>query len=322
MKNKWNNILAGLLMDAATDANGGAGGGTASLLTPSGSGSTVPANAGNAGATQGTNPQQAANGTPAGNNAAGSTTADWRSALPKELQEDATIKKFTDVSTLAQSYVNAQKLIGADKIPVPSKHTTDEEWAGIYRKLGVPEKIDDYTVKFKEGVSVDDKFTADFRALAHKTGVHPKQAQALADWFSDVNLGAEQSVKAEVQKRFDTTVVELKKEWGNAYDLQLSRAQKVANELGGESFIKELESTGMGGNKHVIQFLAKIGEKMYAEHKFVEAQGGTNTMTPADLDKEINRLKTEPAYTDKLHPRHKDVLAEMTDLFQKRYPSK
>jgi hypothetical protein len=35
-------------------------------------------------------------------------------------------------------------MIGSDKIPVPNKYATDEDWQAVYSKLGRPESPDAY----------------------------------------------------------------------------------------------------------------------------------------------------------------------------------
>ena len=320
MKNKWNNIWSGLLMDAITPGGASGGQGTGSFITAPPSGSKVPPTPGNAGPAPGTSGVQPPVDPTPSPAAAGPAPTDWRSALPKELQDDANLKKFVDIPTLAKSYVNAQKLIGADKIPIPTKYSTDEDWQGVYKKLGLPEKIEEYQVKFKEGVSLDDKFGNDFKAAAYKAGVLPKQAQALADWFSDVNMGSEQSVRAEMDKTYNAGVTELKTKWGNAFDLNVSRANKAAVDVGGAEFVDHLIKTGLGGDKTVIEFLAKVGETLYAEHKFVEGQGAPGAMTPAEIDKKITESQMNPAYLDKNHPQHKTLVADVAAMYEQRYP--
>ena len=88
-----------LLFDKAGEDGAGGGGGTGSLLNTGGGngGGTPPApkgdpNANNTGDKSGGNP----------NSSGGTGTSTWLSALPKELQEDATLKKFNDVQGLAQ----------------------------------------------------------------------------------------------------------------------------------------------------------------------------------------------------------------------------
>ena len=38
---------------------------------------------------------------------------------------------------MAKSLVNAQSMIGVDKIAIPGKHATDEDWGEVWRK-GLP----------------------------------------------------------------------------------------------------------------------------------------------------------------------------------------
>lgn len=314
MKLRWYN-----LMDEAGDGGAGAAGNN-SLLNAGGKGGGANNNAGSGDGGAGASGGASGGGNNAGS-AGGGNASDWRAGLPKEMQENASLKKYTSIEALAGAYLNAQKIIGAEKIPVPGKHTTEEEWKAIFQKLGVPEKPEDYTVKFKEGFSVDEKFSKEFQQHAHKLGILPKQAQALADWFSDINMGSEQSVQAELKKQFETGVANLKKDWGNAFDLNVARANKALAELGGEEIVNHFLKRGYGGDEKVIRFLAKVGETLFGEHKVVEGQGGSGVMTPKELDTEISRLQKEPAYFDKTHPNHKSIVEEVRELYAKRYPS-
>ena len=152
-------------MDAASDGSqggggGGGGGGQAgagdgSFLAPSAGGSGVSTGAPNAGATSGAGESKSGRDAGSGTNSGGDGAADWRHQLPKELQEDVTLRKFTSISALASSYLNAQKLIGSDKIPVPGKHATEDDWKNVFQKLGLPETPDKYEVKFKDGISAE-----------------------------------------------------------------------------------------------------------------------------------------------------------------------
>ena len=323
MKNLWNN-LGMLLLDVATEgAQGGTGaaGGT-SFFTPPQGGGQVPTDKGDAGTAPGAGGNKPAEPASAGNSTQGAPASDWKSSLPQELQEDANIKKFTDVSTLAKSYINAQKLIGADKIAIPTKHATEEDWQNVYKKLGLPEKVEDYQVKFKEGVSLDENFAKSFAEQAYKAGVLPKQAQALADWISEINVTAETKVQEEIKKNFEKSVSELKQEWGNSFDLQLARANKFVNELGSPELVKFLSTSGLGADKNLVKMFAKAGEQLFAEHKFVEGQGGPGAMSPDEINKEIRKLQADPAYFDKGHPSHKQIVKEVTSLYEKLYPSK
>ena len=59
--------------------------------------------------------------------------------LPEDVRAEPSLKNFQDAGQLAKSYVHAQRMVGADKISVPTKHATDEDWNQVFSKLGVPD---------------------------------------------------------------------------------------------------------------------------------------------------------------------------------------
>ena len=52
---------------------------------------------------------------------------DWKANLPEDIRNDTSLAPIKDIEGLAKSYVNAQKLIGRDKIPMP-KDENDPVW--------------------------------------------------------------------------------------------------------------------------------------------------------------------------------------------------
>ena len=312
LRNWMNRIL--LAPEDGGTGGGGSGTGTGSLLGGDGGGGS----SGGSGTTGNDDNSSDSSGT---GGAAGSGAQDWRTTLPKNMQENVSLKKYTSVEALAGAYINAQKLIGGDKIPVPTSHTTPEEWNGIFRKLGVPEKKEDYKVSFGEKPPVGDTFANAFVDQAYKLGIIPAQAQKLADWFNSETATQSQKAVATRDTNFKNTVAELKQEWGNAFDLEIGRANKVIMENGGKELMDHLNSLGVGADKATLKFLAKLGGSLYGEHKIVEGQGTSSTLSPKELDAAIKTLQAEPAYFDKTHPRHKVVVEEVKDLYAKRYPN-
>ena len=70
--------------------------------------------------------------------------ANWKDALPEDVKQDPSMQAIQTVDNLAKSYVNAQKMIGADKIIVPNKYAEENEWKDVFTKLGLPESPDKY----------------------------------------------------------------------------------------------------------------------------------------------------------------------------------
>jgi hypothetical protein len=73
----------------------------------------------------------------------GSDNQDWRSTLPDELKNDATLQNFKDIESLAKTVVHQQKVLGS-RIPLPKN---DDEYNELYNKLGRPEDPNKYEVK-------------------------------------------------------------------------------------------------------------------------------------------------------------------------------
>jgi hypothetical protein len=89
------------------------------------------------------NEQTTTNDNPVENTILGSGSdnqGDWRSSLPDELKNDATLQNFKDVESLAKTVVHQQKVLGS-RIPIPK---TDEERSELYTKLGRPESGEAY----------------------------------------------------------------------------------------------------------------------------------------------------------------------------------
>ena len=317
---KWNTIC--LDIPASNDGGGSSGG---SILTSFGGGS------GSEGTPGGSNPpaNPIGEGVPAPAPSASAAPKsgqpqDWKMGLPAELQEDASLRKFTDVSALASGYINAQKLIGADKVVVPSKHATDEDWRGVYKKLGLPEDIKDYSFNLKEGATIDKDFTDAFKNTAYNIGILPKQAQALADWFAETNSTAEQKIIELSKTDQEAKLNALKADWGKSYDSNIAKAQNVLKEYANPELLSYLNDTGLGNDPKIITLLTNIGKKLYGEADIVKGDGGgLPSVGPAEAKKQVDSIMSNLShpYHVKSHPGHRAAVKEVETLFNKMYPS-
>lgn len=315
MRTKWNNFY--LLMDAAGDGNGGGAGSALLDANKGGSGSAAGAGGANTGAASGAGAAGAAGASSATGNQGGAATPTWRDALPTELREEPSIKLFNDVSALAKSYLHAQKQIGADKLSVPGKHATDEDWNQVYSKLGLPKELKDYDVKL-EGDMIDKDFVSKFKETAHKAGILPKQAQLLANWFQEVNKTSTEQVKQQREQQVKTQLEGLKAEWGAAYQQNLSQAAMILQELNDPLLNEYVAKTGLGNDPQFIKLCQRISSKYLKEGTIVEGQAQMQgKLTPAQAQIEANKIlgDTKHPYYDTNHPNHKAAVAEVQGYF-------
>lgn len=248
----------------------------------------------------------------------------WLDEMPKEFKDSDTLKRYKSVKDLAAAYLSAQKFISADKIPVPSKHATPEEWQKVFNKLGVPEKIEEYSLAIDEKLGLDKEFSEEYKKQAHALGILPHQAQKLIEW---AGTHSKSSVDAQM-KKFESEQLAglegLKKEWGQAYESKLGQAVAVVQKFGDENLRNYLDKTKLGNDVNLIKMLSAVGEKLNMEGVIVNSGSSSNKVnTPEQAMAEINKImgdKKHPYY-DRSHPSHKAAVEDMATLFKQAYPS-
>ena len=95
---------------------------------------------------------------------------EWHSQISPDLLKQANIADFTDVDSLAKSYVNLSQLLGKEKIPVPGPFATDDELNHVYSKLGRPESSDGYELSMNhlaEGQEPNEDIVKGFKAVSY-----------------------------------------------------------------------------------------------------------------------------------------------------------
>ena len=244
------------------------------------------------------------------------TEASWRDALPDDLKSNESLGKFSDISTLAKSYINAEQMIGKDKMVVPGANTTEDEWSDIYDKLGRPSAPDAYelTAELAEGEQVDAQLMSSFKETAHKHGLSPAQAQGLLDYYNNISTQsmtdmANNSVLVQEQSQR-----ELREEWGGSYEANLSQASNIGKQFFGEEIygLQMADGSQLGDNPTLIKGLAKmasvVSEDTLVGDKQSAASGG-------NFQQQINDL-TSPnsAYWNKMDPQHDATVQKVLAL--------
>ena len=243
------------------------------------------------------------------------TQNNFQDLIPEEYRGEKSLSNFKDMNDFVKSYLSAQKIVGADKIPVPNKFATEEDWKAVFNKLGAPEKPEDYKYNFKEG-EVDQELLSTFNQQAHKLGLLPQQAESLIKFYNDLNEGS--SVQAE-QKAAQTrlhTENELKKEFGPQYVKRLDQAKRLASSTLGNDFLENTllaDGSRLGDNLNVVKAFSELAEKL-SEDEVVKGDS-SSYMTANEIEKEITSLTEEGSpYWIKTHPNHQKAVQEVLKL--------
>ena len=219
------------------------------------------------------------------------TVANWRDSLPEELKTNASLEKFSDVSTLAKSYINAESMIGKDKMVIPGANTTEDEWNDIYDKLGRPSDPNAYelTAEVGEGEQIDEQLMSSFKETAHKHGLSPAQAQGLLDYYNSISSQSMVDLENNAVLAQEQSQRELREEWGRSYDDNLNKASTVGKQFFGEDVfgMQLADGSKLGDNPALIKGLSKmasiVSEDVFAGDK-------DSAASSANMQQQINDL--------------------------------
>lgn len=251
------------------------------------------------------------------------SSVDWKNALPDDVKTDPSLADIKDVGGLAKSYIHAQKMVGTDKISLPTENATPEEMNAFYDRLGRPKEYEFTKAELPEGMDYNEDMEKQMKTLMHSAGLTNKQANDLnngylkymSEQFTNQKT-ADENQKAEWYKT-------LKTDLGKAFDEQVDLSQRAARELGGDDFLTWLDNTGQGNNPMFVKMFAKVGQMM-AEAGAEPGKPQSFEMTPESARAEIARLQRDPnfmeQYNNKETDGHKEAVKKFGRLFEYAYP--
>ena len=93
----------------------------------------------------------------------------WRDSLSDDIKGDASLENINDINSLAKGYVHAQRMVGADKIALPGKYATEDDWQQVYTKLGRPDSPENYELNYNIPEGDDGANLNQFKEISEST---------------------------------------------------------------------------------------------------------------------------------------------------------
>ena len=244
-------------------------------------------------------------------------TSSWKDSISEDFRNDPSIEKFTEIDALAKSYINATKMIGQDKIVIPTKNSGQEAWDEAYAKLGRPESPEKYTFDVKSDVvNMDEGAIKSFAEQSHKLGLNNKQAEGILDFYKNNMEGTAQQAKIDTETAQSQSEQELRQEWGRDFDGKVKQAGALAKANINPEVLDMTLSNGtrLGDHPEIIKGFAKIAGMM-SEDKIVSTES-ENVNTVADIETEISAITndTDGPYWNKQHPDHDKAVQQVYTL--------
>ena len=245
------------------------------------------------------------------------TTSSWKDSISEAYRNDPNIEKFTEIDALAKSYINATKMIGQDKVVIPTNNSTEEHWDEVYTKLGRPESADKYSLDAKsEVVNLDETAIKSFAEQSHKLGLNNKQAQGILEFYKNNMEGTAQQSKIDTETAQVQAEQQLRQEWGREFDNNVKKAGALAKaNMNSDILDLELKSgIRVGDHPELIKGFAKIASMM-SEDKIVAPESDSASKI-TDIESEISTItnNTDGPYWNKQHPDHDKVVQQVYTL--------
>jgi len=277
------------------------------------------------------------------NGSVGVATApiDWKSTLDPTIKDHPSLKNFKTPGDVAKSYLEAQRLIGKKGVPLPSKDadplddTKRKDWDTVYDTLGRPSDPNAYElpkVEYPAGFpKVPEETVKGFKELSHKIGLLPHQVKALYQWQHEQAMnGVNQNTEAQATS-LRTSEQELRKEYGKAFDSNLSIAKGLLKKFGSNEVLAGLDSSGFGNNPHFIRFMVKVAKQFGEDGNTLVGETQSAILTPQEAQAEVDKIMADKsgAYWNRANDKgikpfsdaeHKAVVKKVQDLMSMAHP--
>ena len=213
--------------------------------------------------------------------------------------------KFNSVSSLAKSYLNLERMLSKEKMPIPTDNDGDEVWDQAYKAMGRPESPEGYQAP--KGIDPESKAATD--AIFHDAGLSQRQAsklygqiaKALEDNASNQQEQSTQSVEQAVQ----SLEADFGPRGGENYQQALDKAQVVAKHLGLD--VADFWTMPGFASRLASQYDTLMGSK-------IRGVENTSITSSQSIDEQIHDIQNNPsnpyytAYRDGDRAAHQKVL--------------
>jgi len=232
-------------------------------------------------------------------------------------------KGWTEPGQVLDGYRNLEKLLGADRagntVVLPKADASPEELGKFYERLGRPVDANGYKLEVPQGG--DPEFAKQASGWFHELGLTQKQGEALTQKWNAHMGGMAQTMQQQAQQTFQVEDTQLRNDWGQAYQQNLTQAQAAVRGLGIDAAQIDKLASGLG-HKATMELFQKIGSRM-GESDFVtgdKLEKFGNALTPGQAKSEIQTLRDDKTFVSKLLSKDAEATAKWTRLHQFAFP--
>ena len=241
--------------------------------------------------------------------------------LPEEIRDHPSLQSINDVGNLGLSFVNAQRLIGADKIPLP-KNPTEDDLSNIYSRLGRPDEPSGYAIQ-ADGQILTERDVNTYTDIAHKLGLSKTQANGILDYYRSSIQQTTEAMSKDAQQQKQQIEQNLKAEWGADFDAKVSQANRAVADIAGQDLLDMVleDGTKVGNHPAFIKAFANFADfKTSVTKEDTISENSVNyRMSAAEAKSRIDTIMNDKshAYWDRKNPVAREkAVKEVQDLYE------
>ncbi|BFD46645.1 MAG: hypothetical protein DMENIID0002_12910 [Rickettsia endosymbiont of Sergentomyia squamirostris] len=245
-----------------------------------------------------------------------SSSNDWLANMPEEIRKAESLGKFKDVSSLAHSYLEAEKSLN-QRVAVPKDDSSDEEWHKFYCRLGLPEDKRYTDKRSKE----DEEYLTRYEDMFYQSSLSKRQGEKLLNSL----YGFSQDLQKQQQNAIEQTshIGWLKDTYGEGFDNKMTVMQAALSKFGTKELAELIEGTNYA--PALVDLLVRVGETLKSDSLVTGKEFPAINSREAALS-EIEKLDSDPEFVVKLrtkdHTGHDQAVKRMQQLYKIAYDKK
>ncbi len=242
--------------------------------------------------------------------------------LRPEIKTMLEAKSAKTVGQVLDMYHSAEKVLGQDRIAVPTKGELSKWFSENGTHFSVPEAADKYEVKqvdLPDGMKWDESFEARAREFFHERSLPQEVLDMTSDFIINERINDFKAQGEAAANEVKELTRELRTEWGADFDKNIELANIAANQLelnDDHMALIDKEMKGPG----LTMLLAKIGG-MLEGASLVTGDGSAVQNMDNSAITEMETLKGDTAFQERLNkkdaPGHAEAVAKWTEVTRK-----
>lgn len=235
--------------------------------------------------------------------------------VPEELRTNVQLATHKSITDTLNNWGSLHKRAGMHMLPIPAEGAEDSAYDEVYKALGrpgepgqyrLPDPVDGAGKPIADRDKMPPEMLQEVLGVLHQAGVSQRQLdRILPGWNA---LIAKQLNTADEQKNLRMAPV--REEMGASFQANQALVEKFLRSHVAPDDLREAL------NVTTIPTFFRLLHRIATEQ--AEANPETGEPVPGDVvataQTEVEKLKADPAYTDRYNPNHKRIVAQVNEL--------